>query len=251
MRALRELAVCAALCAAAAPFALGQEPEPAPPPVVLTGAPTHPGAGERARLESLRRSDRDFALGLAAQDHGDLEAAAEAYRRALAGDSAFVEARVNLARVLLARGELEKARTQLDRALDARTDYPPAYAARGLLALASGDLARARNELERALRLDPDSVEARVNLAVVHLRQRELQAARTQLERALELAPYSPEAVLNRALLEDRSGRAAEALYYYDLFLSLAAEPGARRDAVEGRLRELTAAAVPGVQGAL
>ena len=237
MRALRMLAVCAALCAAA-PFARGQASEPEP-----RAALGHSIEDERSRLAALRRSDRDFALGLAAQDHADLEGAAEAYRRALAADPAFVEARVNLARVLLAQGELEKARAQLDRALEARSDYPPAYAARGLLALFAGDLGRARNELERAVRLDPDGVEARVNLAAVYLRQRELAAARAQLERALERAPYSPEAVLNRALLEDQSGQLADAVYYYDLFLGLGAVPTERRAAVESRLRELVAGA--------
>ena len=203
--------------------------------------PPLPPRTESDRLADLRQSEREFLLGLAAQEHGDPASAEGPYRRAIELDPDFVEAHVNLARAWIALGRWEEASRMLDRALVLRSDYPPAYSARGLLALLRGEKTRARNELERTLLLDPDDVEAHVNLAALLLGQRALAPARIHLSRALELAPQNVGAVLNRALLEDLAGRPVEATYYYDMYLDLAPWDDPDRRRVERRLEKLGA----------
>jgi len=202
-------------------------------------ADDRPGRSERAKLETLEASAREFALGVAAHEHGDLTVAEGAYQRALRADAAFIEARVNLARVWIDQGRLADARKLLEAAPPQRGEYPPLYAVRGLLAQRDGDWSLARSELERALELDPASLETRVNLAALYLERRQHAEARVQLERALDLDPLSPVVVFNRALLEDLTGHHPEAIYYYDLFLELDGSQSERARAVKRRLAEL------------
>jgi len=194
-------------------------------------------AAERTRLRTLQKSESDFFQALSAHQQGDLAAAETGYRAAIRGDADFVEARVNLARVLVEKGKLDAAHKQVARALSIQPEYPAAYAARALIALQRSDWIRARGDLERALALDPSLLEARVNLGALLLRQGELAQARAEFERAQETAANDPEVVFNRGLLEDLSGRPGDATYFYLQFLDLTPPRDPLREAVTARLR--------------
>lgn len=201
------------------------------------------GLTEGARLAALQATAREFALGLAAEAQGDLEGAATAYARALRGDRAFVEAAVNLARVLVALERTSEARETLDRALAIDDAYPQTYAVRGLLAMRAGDARTARNELERALALDPDACEPRINLAALLMQQGLHAKARGHLAHVLDLDPEQPDAHLNLAIVEDATGNPAVAAHYYARFLALADGAPDIRRSVERRLTALRGAA--------
>jgi len=215
---------------------------PAPSPAFVAESAADP-ATERKRLEKLRRSENAFHQGLSSQQHGDAEEAIAAYRRALRLDGDFVEARVNLARVLFEQGDLAGAQREIDRALEAQPRYAGAFAVRALIRWKQSKWVGARADLERALGLDPELTEARVNLGALALRLGELDAAREALDEAMLQAPKRPEVVFNRALLEDSSGAYGEALYFYSLYLDLAPSDDPLRPRVLERAQLLASGA--------
>jgi Flp pilus assembly protein TadD len=94
----------------------------------------------RANFEGARRDfvkardlNRDVpgphhALGLVAEKEGQGEEAEKFYRAALAVDPGFPPARLNLARLLYARGQYENAREQFDRLRQIAPEAPAAWA---------------------------------------------------------------------------------------------------------------------------
>ncbi len=80
-----------------------------------------------------------------------------AYRRALARDSDFVEARYNLALALEAAGKDALASGELTRVLAIEPSYPDAVFNLAQLLMKAGEIAKAKNLYERYLALDPPS----------------------------------------------------------------------------------------------
>lgn len=82
--------------------------------------------GDAAAIDAVRASlppsasaaARDYLAGLAAVARGDLAAAEEALRRAATGPAGIVAARLELAKVLVARGETGRARLELGAVLE-------------------------------------------------------------------------------------------------------------------------------------
>lgn len=94
--------------------------------------------------------------------------AEDAYRRALAIDSALVGARVRLGRVLFLRHRVPDARATLERALAEAVALPDRYLARLFLAelsASSGDTDAARRLLDEARAIAPDRQSAWLALA--------------------------------------------------------------------------------------
>ena len=98
--------------------------------------------------------------------------------------------------------ELDAAHEAYARALTIASDHLPARLARAALYLAEGRLDEALAEYQQALRLDPDAAEASSGAAEVHFRANRLVEAVTEARRAVALAPESPgpHYVLGRAL---------------------------------------------------
>ena len=89
-------------------------------------------------------------LGQGAHDE-----AALAYRRALARDARFAEARYNLAQALEASGKADAAEAELSRLLELEPAHADALFNLAQLRLKTDDLAAARGLFERYLALDP------------------------------------------------------------------------------------------------
>ncbi|MEM7410913.1 MAG: tetratricopeptide repeat protein [Myxococcota bacterium] len=204
-------------------------------PAVMAGAVER----ERVRLDSLERSEADFKLGVAAQRRGHLDAAAEAYAKAVERDPSFVEAMVNLARVRAAEGRFDQADEWLDRASLVRDDYPDIAAARGLVALGRGDAKLAVSELTRARVVEPDDVEVLINLGAALIEAGLWLEAIGHLDRAARLDTTRSAAVLNLALAHDHRGDAARAAFHYRRYLDLVSPGDPEREAVEARLERL------------
>jgi len=206
-------------------------------PGALRAEDAAPGEGDRLRV--LEASAADFAVAAAAHRRGDLAAAVEAYRNALAKDAGFVEAQVNLARALADLGQLDEADGWLDRALAQRPDYYAVFKVQGLVALRRGQAELGVEALTRARRLRPDDPECLTNLGAALLGQGRLAEASEVLARGAKLAPSSPGAALNLALARDRASDPGRAAYHYKRFLALAPADHPLRPPVEQRLAEL------------
>jgi len=114
--------------------------------------------------DSAGRAREAFETALGLEDR-DVEAAAEAYRRALALDAGLVDAYVNLGRLLHEGGDAGEAARLYRAALEKSPDDPVLHFN---LALALEDTEGAPAAIahyERALALDPDFADAHYNVA--------------------------------------------------------------------------------------
>ena len=105
-------------------------------------------------------------LGLFNLARGDLPGAEMAYREALAIDSQWLPARLNLADVLRAAGREDDARAELTRALEAHPQSADAVHALGLLEARQGNPQQALHWLGRAAGLSAASAHHRFVFAV-------------------------------------------------------------------------------------
>jgi cellulose synthase operon protein C len=164
-------------------------------------------------------------IGVAQHQAGQLEAAEQAYRRALEIDgtyslawsnlgvvrhhrsepgaeaafrSALGETRAlpdawrNMALLLQQSGRMEESVAAFQRALDADPDSASAAAGMGVLLLDLGRAEEARSVLLRAVESDPELAEARYHLAFALSALGDYQGALRETKVALELNPYIP-----------------------------------------------------------
>lgn len=104
-------------------------------------------------------------LGAALALAGRIDAAIEAFRRALDLDPALLDAAYNLGRALDLRGEAAAACAAFDQALRVDPRHPPTRVLRAESLKKLGRLAEAEHELREVLREDPGAVSAWVALA--------------------------------------------------------------------------------------
>lgn len=149
--------------------------------VLLVAAMVAPGAAEdplaRALAEQRERAevapfdprvqnDLGNLLALA----GEVAAAEEAYRGALAADPEFATAHYNLGRLLSRQGHLWAARRELKRALDLEPGNADAHYHLGVVYAGWGFDRLARRAYARAFRLDPSLAEPQHNPHVLENR---------------------------------------------------------------------------------
>jgi tetratricopeptide (TPR) repeat protein len=169
-----------------------------------------------------RDADVQNRLGEALARLGALDAAIDAFRRALAGRPAFQKASNNLILALVQNGRGADAQAEARALVAAAPDDPNRQFTLGL-ALADQDVAEAIAAFRRALALAPRHTLARYNLALVLQRADRLAEARTELERAIEIEPR-PEAHYALGVIYWHQGEPARA--EQALRAAIAAEPG-------------------------
>jgi protein O-GlcNAc transferase len=133
-------------------------------------------------------------LGTALDAAGRLAEAVACFEQALALDPAYVRPLINLGRVLRLQGKVDEALRHLERALALSPENPRALTNLGFV---FADLGRPREALDtfgRALALEPNLAEAHHGRGRVLLEQSEAQGARDSLRRAVELRPDLSEA---------------------------------------------------------
>lgn len=199
-------------------------------------------AGEYAEAETLllRVLDCNAAyanvyhmLGVIAGLRGASQRAVDLFRRALALNPRYSEARLNLAITLADMGAYEVAATEVD-ALQAREPGDadrPAPAVLGKLANAHADLARryhalgmyaeAVGEYDKALGLCPDFPDLHTRRAASCRALRDYAGARASLARALELNPRYADAYVSLGLLHRQTGHPDEAIAAWERALAL------------------------------
>ncbi len=210
--------------------------------LTLESAGNHPAALALlwyAAGTAPRDPDVQNRLGEALERIGALDAAIDAYRRAVAARPAFRKAANNLILTLVKAGRgkeaIELART---RVADAPHDPDPHFTLG--LALAEQDVEEAIAVLRRVLQLDPRHTLARYNLALVLRRADRLSEAVEELTRAVDVEPR-PEAYYTLGVIYwhqgavDRATRALRAAItlnpdYAEAYSALGSVLAGRRD---------------------
>jgi tetratricopeptide (TPR) repeat protein len=175
--------------------ALAQQPDNDPPATIAGPAAflARPSPGPPGESDAAPASPEQLAAWAAElDDAGDLAAAAETYRAALAAGGPQPELCFQLAEVLYRRGDLPAARERYFVALELDENYVEARVNLGCVLTELGDKELAAAALEGALRSHEPYPDAHYHLArVLDDLSRPDQAAR-HWSRFLELAPESP-----------------------------------------------------------
>jgi tetratricopeptide (TPR) repeat protein len=170
-----------------------------------------------------RDADIQHRLGDALERIGALDAAADAYGRALAVRPSLRKASNSLVLTLVKAGRAPEAVARARAIVAAAPDDPDAHFTLGL-AQSEQDVAEAMASFRRALELDPRHALARYNLALVLKREDRLAEAVEQLREAIAIAPraeahYSLAVILwhqgelNRAAASLKAAVAADPRY--------------------------------------
>lgn len=176
-------------------------------------------------LAALSRSAPDdldllFALGVVARSAGLLDEAEQAYRTVIGKRPSAVEAAVNLAGVLVAKGTPAPAITILTRIHQLAPGLVPAALGLGAALFAANDPLAALAVYERVLAERPDHAEAHANRAEALFRLGRYPEALEAVERAHSLAPDDPRIGLNRAFALLIDGRLDEGFAAYEARLA-------------------------------
>lgn len=123
------------------------------------------------------------------------------WRDTLAKNPQSWMARHNLAMILEDQGQIDAAIEEYRRALAIRSDLSQTYMNLGLLLAGKGDLPGARSAFENAVRYEPIFPGAIVNLGNVLYRMGDRAGALEQFHKALAIDPYNPNARRNLELL--------------------------------------------------
>ncbi len=119
-----------------------------------------------AEIQGLRRDANHYEHeGLKAIGRGDLRQAASDLRRAIAMNSERLEARHNLALVLVRLGRRDQAIEELRQVVKIDPGFAPSHLSLARFLHQEGELEKAEAHYRQALTLDPDSTEAQQGLA--------------------------------------------------------------------------------------
>jgi tetratricopeptide (TPR) repeat protein len=154
-----------------------------------------------------------FRDGVAAQQRGELERAAEAYRRAIETEPRYAEAHANLGAVLARLGRYDEAVMSYERALRLNPQLNAVRLNLGLAHYRVGALAAAVEAFSAAHAADPSLLQARQLLGLVLVETGRDAEAIPHLEASAEAAPDEPAVLfaLGRAYAR-RGDRRADAV---------------------------------------
>ena len=170
--------------------------------VHATAAQTMP-AHDPSALASFRE-------GVAAQQRGELERAAEAYRRAITAEPEYAEAHANLGAVLARLGRYDEAVACYERALRLNPQLNAARLNLGLAHCRAGALTAAVEAFKAAHAADPSLLQARQLLGLVLVETGKDAEAIPHLEASAQAGPDEPAVLfaLGRAYARRGDGRA-------------------------------------------
>jgi tetratricopeptide (TPR) repeat protein len=160
-------------------------------------------------------------LGMIAYRAGNLEAAADLIRSAIAIHDTGATYHMNLGTVLHAQGRLDEAETLFRRALTLNPNVAEAHVNLGNVLQARGEFDESVTCYERALALKPDSAEAHNNLGNAHQSQGRINLAIAWYERALAIKPDYAEVYCNLGNARQAEDRLDEAAALYQRALTL------------------------------
>jgi len=176
-----------------------------------------------AIAEDRRDATRWMRLGMACEANGLLQAARDAYARAVALDPHDARVTYRLALVDARAGSVDDAIAEMRQVIALNPQYAPAHWRLGLWLLDRNDTAGAERAFARAAEIDPADASGWNGLARVHLQRNQNQQAADLLEKRLATAPGDRYALQLLGTAYRRLGRIDEA--QYALAVGMSGEP--------------------------
>ena len=207
-RTVRQLALSAAVVAAAASIALHRSH------ALQSGGPPSP------RRENAYRANN---IGVAHLEQYDFAAGAAAFRQALQIDPDLAIARLNLGIALFYGGDADAARREIEAARPLLPDRPQPDYVLGLIARVQNRTDDAIDAFARVQRMDPSDPGAAVSLGQLYLEQRKYPQALDSFRTAMAAEPYNATAAYGLATAMIRTGDAARGRTAMDDFQRLRA----------------------------
>jgi tetratricopeptide (TPR) repeat protein len=167
-------------------------PTPAPPPAC---------AAAQAQVE----------LGMALQDAGSFEAAAQAYSNALTLESRWVQVYALQAIALQGAGQTQQAIKAYKKALALQPQDSQSHTNLGVLLHTAGDSKAGILSLKKAIELEPNFHEAHFNLGIIWRLQGQYALAKNALQKAIELKPNQAPAHAQLGACYQATGELSEA----------------------------------------
>lgn len=167
---------------------------------------------------------------------GRLEAAQQAYERALRGDAKNTDALLGLASIAARQGQTELAQSYYLRALEADPHDATAQAALSMLR-GQADPGQTESRLKSALSGQPESAALHFALGNLYARQNRWSEAQQAYFRAYAAAPDNADVVFNLAVSLDHLRQSKLAAQYYRMALESPGAPRASFDAQQLRQR--------------
>ena len=163
---------------------------------------------------ALRPDDASshYNLGVALTETGDLDQAIEHYRKAVEIQPDYASAHENLARLLETHGDQEQAASHYRQALKAKPESANAHYGLAGLLVAEGKLDEAAEHYRLAVQAQPDYAEAHTNWGSLLAAQGKLDDAAKHYRRALEIRPDLADAHNNLGMLLQSQGKLDEAV---------------------------------------
>ncbi len=182
-----------------------------------------------AAVEAYKRAiylKPDFAeahnnMGIILKDQGKLAKAIVSYNKALSIKPEFAEAYYNLGDALKDQGKLEMAKEAYHKALIIKPDFAKAYNNMGIILKDQGKLAEAIVSYNKALSIKHDFAEAYNNMGNVLQEQGKLEEAMEAYTKALTIKPDNADAYYNMGNALVDQGRLEEAIEAYTKTLTL------------------------------
>jgi tetratricopeptide (TPR) repeat protein len=164
-------------------------------------------------LQQLVRGERLYLLrGKLAYSAGQYEAAAEAFRQALAADHRSARASINLGTTLVRLGQTDEAISRFRQALELDPKNLTARFNLGQLLLGRDQAAEAVTLLEAVTKESPDDAEAHLSLAQAYERIGRIEGALAAYRQTARLDPAVEQAWIGGSQLLVEQGRNREAL---------------------------------------
>jgi len=154
-------------------------------------------------------------LGNLLAQRGKFEQAVAEYRRALAINPGSPEAHNNLGNALRGAGKYEESLACFDKAIALQPDYAGARSNRGNTLRMLGKLEEAVEEYRAALKIEPNNAETISNLGCAFLDQRKFLEAMEELRKAIGLRPNFVKAHASLGITLTDLGRVDEAIAEY------------------------------------
>ena len=187
------------------------------------------------------RSQSSLSAAKQALGTGNLAAAENAYRQALAKSPGNVTAMSALANVLVQQGKTQEARALFVETLQKDPENLTAKA--GLINITAADPSNlsAGSELKQLLTEHPQEAYLHASLGNFHARRNEWPSAQASYFEAFALDPENPDYAFNLAVGLDQIGKPNIAINYYEKAIELVGEraPHFNKADVERRLNEL------------
>lgn len=130
-------------------------------------------------------------------------------------------ARVDQARIAVAKGDLETARSELEEAIRAFPGYAPAYGTLGFVLGRQGDLDASVGRLRKAVSLDASSADSHYHLGLALWYSGQGSDATAELEEAMRLDPAMAEACAFLGMAYREQGRSNDARRYLQRAIAL------------------------------